>query len=161
MARYSREDWLALGRAALSKTGPAALTVEALTARGGKTRGSFYHHFPAHGDFVAALAADWRRGAGARDAPPPDAEERAIERGLRRLAETAPPVRAEIETADAARLVRLRDAQADPASPAAADYALIAHAVRLGLLANPVAASEQIDGLIRLVDEMIAAHWNE
>ncbi|QIE57069.1 TetR/AcrR family transcriptional regulator [Pikeienuella piscinae] len=160
MARYSRRDWLALGRLALAEAGPAALTVEALTARAGKTRGSFYHHFPTHGDFVAALAAEWRRGLADGNKPhcPYDW---AVERGMRRLAAAAPAARSEVEAADAARIARLRAAQADPASPAATDYAAIAQAVRLGLLADDRADPERIDRLLRLLDEMIAAHWNE
>lgn len=59
-ARFSRTDWLVLGLAALAEQGPAGLTVEALCRRAGKTKGSFYAHFPAIEAYLAALAAHWR-----------------------------------------------------------------------------------------------------
>lgn len=60
MSRFRREDWLALGLAALADAGPEALTVEALCARAQRTRGSFYHHFSTMEAFIAALADFWR-----------------------------------------------------------------------------------------------------
>ena len=58
--RFARKDWLQLGLAALAEAGPAGLTVEALCARAGKTRGSFYSHFAGTEDFLGALAGHWR-----------------------------------------------------------------------------------------------------
>ena len=46
-SRFSRTDWLALGLAALAEDGPLGLTIAALCRRAGKTKGSFYAHFPA------------------------------------------------------------------------------------------------------------------
>lgn len=58
-ARFEREDWIALGASLLARHGPEALTLERLTAAAKKTRGSFYHHFEDHQDFLAALGSDW------------------------------------------------------------------------------------------------------
>jgi AcrR family transcriptional regulator len=58
--RFRRNDWLALGLAALAEHGPAGLTIEALCRRAGKTKGSFYAHFPAIEAYLSALAGHWR-----------------------------------------------------------------------------------------------------
>ncbi len=58
--RFRRADWLALGLSALAEQGPAGLTIEALCRRAGKTKGSFYAHFPAIEAYLAALAGHWR-----------------------------------------------------------------------------------------------------
>ena len=58
--RFARRDWLELGLAALAEAGPAGVTLEALCARAGKTRGSFYAHFAGIEAFLAALAGHWR-----------------------------------------------------------------------------------------------------
>lgn len=103
-ARFSRADWLALGLVALGEQGPAGLTIEALCRRAGKTKGSFYAHFPAIETCLVALAGHWRethtlrlmqeadKGGAARDrlmaldrmALSLDAR---IEQGMRRLAQ--------------------------------------------------------------------------
>ncbi|MFV0475883.1 MAG: helix-turn-helix domain-containing protein [Pikeienuella sp.] len=160
MARMTKEAWLALGREALTEAGPDELTIDALTARAGKTRGSFYHHFRGHDDFLRALAAAWRREVEA-GAPPPDAAALALERGMRRLTRDSAAVAAELDAADATRLDQHRRAQADPESPVAADYAAIARAVRRGLIADASTTPERLARLGRLTDEMIATHWHE
>jgi AcrR family transcriptional regulator len=58
--RFARADWLDLGLEALAEAGPAGVTLEALCARAGKTRGSFYAHFASLPGFLAALAERWR-----------------------------------------------------------------------------------------------------
>ncbi|CAN7407399.1 TetR/AcrR family transcriptional regulator [Bosea sp. LjRoot90] len=58
--RFRRSDWLALGLTALAEQGPAGLTIEALCRRAGKTKGSFYAHFPAIEAYLSALAGHWR-----------------------------------------------------------------------------------------------------
>jgi len=60
LRRFRLGDWLALGLAALAEQGPAGLTIEALCRRAGKTKGSFYAHFPAIEAYLAALAGHWR-----------------------------------------------------------------------------------------------------
>lgn len=58
--RFRRSDWLALGLVALAEQGPSGLTIEALCRRAGKTKGSFYAHFPAIEAYLSALAGHWR-----------------------------------------------------------------------------------------------------
>lgn len=58
--RFRLSDWLALGLTALTEQGPSGLTIEALCRRAGKTKGSFYAHFPAIEAYLAALAGHWR-----------------------------------------------------------------------------------------------------
>lgn len=58
--RFRRDDWLALGLVALAEQGPAGLTIDALCRRAGKTKGSFYAHFPAIEAYLSALAGHWR-----------------------------------------------------------------------------------------------------
>lgn len=61
MARFGKDDWLDLGLKALGEKGPDGLTIDALTARAGKTRGSFYHHFESMDVYRTALGQHWRR----------------------------------------------------------------------------------------------------
>jgi AcrR family transcriptional regulator len=83
MARFAKEDWLELGARLLGDEGPAALTIERMTAAAARTRGSFYHHFKGRDDFLAALMKWWARqavdAAAARFAAAADAA------GLRKL----------------------------------------------------------------------------
>lgn len=58
--RFRLGDWFALGLVALAEQGPAGLTIEALCRRAGKTKGSFYAHFPAIEAYLVALAGHWR-----------------------------------------------------------------------------------------------------
>lgn len=102
--RFSRTDWLALGLAALAEDGPLGLTIEALCRRAGKTKGSFYAHFPALRAFLATLAEHWRESFTLRLIQEADESEAAgarlialdkmalsldfrIEQGMRRLAQ--------------------------------------------------------------------------
>jgi AcrR family transcriptional regulator len=57
--RLAASDWLTIGLAGLRAAGPDALTIDRLTAQAGRTRGSFYHHFASHEEFVRALAERW------------------------------------------------------------------------------------------------------
>lgn len=147
MARLGREDWLALGRAALEEEGPSGLTVEALMRRAGRTRGSFYHHFGSQGAFLHALAAAWAASGG---------EGLAAERGLRRVPEAAEAVAA----ADAARLARFRAALPAP-GPEAEAYAEIALALRLGAVLMPAMNEARLAELQALLAGMVEAHWHE
>lgn len=58
--RYAKSDWLDLGLTALAEGGPAALTIDALCQRAGKTKGSFYAHFVGVEAYLIALAEHWR-----------------------------------------------------------------------------------------------------
>jgi len=55
MARTTREQWLRAGLELLAGAGPGALTLERLTERMGRTKGSFYHHFQGFPAFKTAL----------------------------------------------------------------------------------------------------------
>lgn len=160
MARMGRDHWLALGLSALMEAGPEAMTIEALTARAGKTRGSFYHHFPDRDGFVDGILDLWRRRAMTPSSWPnaaPSDPDLALERAARRMKEAGPIVAA----VDAARLSRLREAQAAPKSPAAADYAELILSVFLGVLASPDINAVRARTLLDLTRDMIAAHWDE
>ena len=58
--RWTRDRWLEFGEARLKEAGPPALGLDALCAAAGRTKGSFYHHFPRTEAFVDALVARWR-----------------------------------------------------------------------------------------------------
>jgi AcrR family transcriptional regulator len=60
-ARSTRQDWLDEGLAVLRTEGDQGLTVEALCARMGRTKGSFYHHFAGRDDFVVRLLEHWEQ----------------------------------------------------------------------------------------------------
>ncbi|MEM9598341.1 MAG: TetR/AcrR family transcriptional regulator [Acidobacteriota bacterium] len=60
-ARSTKGHWLDLGLDVLGRHGEAGLTVDALCAGMGKTKGSFYHHFSGRADFVAQLLEHWER----------------------------------------------------------------------------------------------------
>jgi len=115
--RWSRGDWTELAVEQLKAGGPAALTLESLCAAAGRTRGSFYHHFPTVEAVLIELAQRWRRtetdeiGRIATAEPDP-------RRGLRALARRSQRMdhRLEIgvralgaERADVAQLVREAD----------------------------------------------------
>jgi AcrR family transcriptional regulator len=55
MPRLSQDDWLNEGLRVLAAEGADKLTIDVLTRRLGVTKGSFYHHFSHHQDFVQQL----------------------------------------------------------------------------------------------------------
>lgn len=59
--RFSADDWLDLALTALAQDGPDALKLDAICARAGLTKGSFYHHFDDHTAFLKAVVSLWRR----------------------------------------------------------------------------------------------------
>ena len=61
MKRFSQQDWLDAGLSALSEGGVGAVTIDALCRRVGKTKGSFYSHFPTMSDFIRQLGERWRQ----------------------------------------------------------------------------------------------------
>ena len=110
MSRFKQEDWLTLGAKLLGEEGPAALTIERLTAAASRTRGSFYHHFADRDAFVRAMMERWREreveieGKRYADDPSPQNWRRLMrehaqeidfrfEREVRRLAASEPIVR--------------------------------------------------------------------
>lgn len=63
MARITRRDWIEEGFQVLVEDGDGGLTVDALCARLGRTKGSFYHHFAGRPGYVEALLEEWERQA--------------------------------------------------------------------------------------------------
>ena len=59
--RLSREDWLAQALEELSRHGQGGLTIGALSAALGVSRGSFYWHFKSRDDFVNAMLEYWHQ----------------------------------------------------------------------------------------------------
>lgn len=177
MARMGREDWLVLGLEALSDSGEAAVTLDAITARAGKTKGAFYHHFKDHDDFIDGVMGLWRTRytdalITAAEAAP-DSERGAalnslaamldhrVELAIRRLAVKNAVAADALRRADGARIAYLKSLQADPESDAAADYALIEYSVFIGMQSLMPEAMRTAERLGALTAEMIAAHWNE
>ena len=61
MKRFSQQDWLDAGLSALSEGDVGAVTIDALCRQVGKTKGSFYSHFPTMSDFIRQLGERWRQ----------------------------------------------------------------------------------------------------
>lgn len=59
--RLDKKDWIALGFRQLIGSGINGLTLEALCRTAGRTKGSFYHHFKDHDDFLAELVQAWKQ----------------------------------------------------------------------------------------------------
>lgn len=123
--RFRRDDWLALGLAALAEHGPAGLTIEALCRRADKTKGSFYAHFSAIEAYLCALARHWRETCTLRLMQEADRGEAAhdrlialdrmalaldarIEQGMRRLAQLDAGVAATCAEVDRERIAYLQ-----------------------------------------------------
>lgn len=58
--RFTREDWLEIGLQLLRDSGEQILTLERLCEVASRTKGSFYHHFKNHDDFINALLEYWQ-----------------------------------------------------------------------------------------------------
>lgn len=150
--RFRRTDWLALGLAALAEHGPAGLTIEALCRRAGKTKGSFYAHFPAIEAYLAALAGHWRQThthrlmqEADRTGPAQDrlialdrmalALDFRVEQGMRRLAQLDAGVAATCAEVDRERIGYLEKLHAESgrfAPPEALALARIEYAAYIG-----------------------------
>ena len=61
MSRLSREDWARAALTAIAEGGVSAVSVERLAARLGATKGSFYWHFSAREELVAAALELWEQ----------------------------------------------------------------------------------------------------
>lgn len=53
------DDWLTIGLDQLASVGASGLTIEALCARTGRSKGSFYHHFSDTDAFAHQLMSRW------------------------------------------------------------------------------------------------------
>lgn len=121
MSRFEQSHWIELGKTLLKTEGPAALTIERMTAYAGKTRGSFYHHFKSRDAFLEALIAAWQASSltalaeRLQNAENPEAKravmrgvsvewDGAFERQLRFLAAQEPHVAALLATVDDLRI---------------------------------------------------------
>ena len=60
LTRFTREDWLETGLQLLRESGGRALTLEQLCKVASRTKGSFYHHFKNHDEFINALLEYWQ-----------------------------------------------------------------------------------------------------
>jgi AcrR family transcriptional regulator len=58
-ARLSKEDWLEKSLAILAAKGPSRMRIDEIAGALGVTKGSFYHHFADHGDFVYSIVKHW------------------------------------------------------------------------------------------------------
>jgi AcrR family transcriptional regulator len=117
--RWSGDDWLVFGAERLREGGAEALALDRLCAAAGRTKGSFYHHFPTMGDFTRRVLTCWRdaalaaletwceadRGAPrrARLAALSQAVDDRLEANIRALAAREPAARALVAEVDAAR----------------------------------------------------------
>jgi AcrR family transcriptional regulator len=151
--RFAKADWIAIGLAALRDQGPDALTIERLTATAQRTRGSFYHHFASHENFVRAMADSWlhqstagpiaemQQTADVRRVRAALAEfaaalDHRLERQMRRLGEINPDVHAVVGRSDAMRMAMLAgmfQAEFGLSPGEAQKRAQLQHAVFVGL----------------------------
>jgi AcrR family transcriptional regulator len=116
--RFHREDWLALGLTALAEAGPDGLRLDAICARAGVSKGSFYHHFSDHTAYLEGVVQGWadealraveRNAATISDlhlAP-------ALEEGIRALAPRAPSLTALVAEVEAERIQSLANRYVD------------------------------------------------
>ena len=171
----TREESINHALSALDASGPDALSLAALAARAGVTKGSFYHHFSDQNAFLSAMALRWAERtaeaiAGALSKPPEarapapvaltEALDLRLEAAMRALGAAEPAVAAVIAQADIGRVALLASAQDDPESGAALDYARIEYAAVIGL-AMRAASADEARRLSALMAEMTSAHWNE
>ena len=57
--RFQKRDWLELAHKQIVREGGAGLTIERLCEAAGRTKGSFYHHFKTHDDFITEMMQLW------------------------------------------------------------------------------------------------------
>lgn len=152
--RFTREDWIDLGRERLARAGVEAIKLDAICKASGLTRGSFYHHFSDHEGFLIALSKTWLKTAtkdiAARLDETAGAEDQMealtdaamtidyrLELGIRELARRLPAVQAVVAEADALRLdvlTELYQSRFSLAPEAARDYAYLEYAAFSGLI---------------------------
>lgn len=153
MSRATPDDWLGAGLVLLRDGGHDALTIDALCRALGRTKGSFYHHFPDVSVFSQRLLEHWEKRSTddlitAAEASGPPAERRArlyastrtVESGVERAVQAwalrdpaAREVRARVDARRVAYLAKLR--RAEGATPKLAEQAAqIEYAAFLGAL---------------------------
>ena len=122
--RFSQEDWIVLGLTQLAGHGLGALTVDRLCEAGGRTRGSFYHHFADHQAFIRCMMEYWEKRdtedviADVERTPGDKANaltvlasaiNHRLESRLRRLAQKEPAALEVLQRVDARRIAYLAD----------------------------------------------------
>ena len=160
--RLTRVGWLELGLEALAAHGPAALKLAEICKAAGVTRGSFYHHFTDHGEFLEAMVrhrhaietevlAETLPDGTAADTAMEALTELAmgldyrLELGLRELARVHPPVEAAMAAVDATRVAIMSPIYATIygiSEADARDASLLEYATFLGLMLMDPARSE-------------------
>lgn len=168
----SRERWLHEGLAVLAETGFRGLTIDALSARLGLSKGSFYHHFDGMPGYRRALLdyfeerenRDFIERANAAAEAPGEPRLRQVvadvmaaeggrphlENAVRSWASSDPVAREYLDRIDHARVDFFREQfEAMKLAPdAAADFARIAHLMSLGAAQTlPPLAPPHIVGL--------------
>ncbi len=164
-----------MGLQAVAEDGPAGVTIDALTARAGKTTGSFYAHFQSMKSFFDALGEYWlekhtrqliksvtthstprdRLGHLNRLAFQLDVN---VEQGMRRLAATVEAVSQACEACDRERVAFLAGQYASSGQydeTSASDLARIEYAAFVGLQqTEPYSSPEETMRLYRSFLEM-------
>ncbi|MEO1249544.1 MAG: TetR/AcrR family transcriptional regulator [Pseudomonadota bacterium] len=174
--RLSRADWLEVGLSLLAEEGEQGLTIEALCAAAGRTRGSFYHHFEDQEQFVDALLHHWKQthvdavvaSNGALNDPEAmrtglarmaTCLDNPIEAALRRWSASNPTVRRMIEAVDAERIFLLADIMAATAArdeTECQELALVEYSALIGFhQLFPDATAEMADQITRRVHRLI------
>lgn len=178
--RLTRVGWLQLALRRLTDAGPEALRLDAICAAAGKTKGSFYHHFPDHDAFLLAVTDHWievqtdsltdrfcnetMREADLRVLMQSVLElDMRLEAAIRHLAETHDGVAARVRETDMRRVAISADIYArrfglDP--DRARDLAKVDYGAFLGLsLIDPEMSDEEHLRMYDIFDDMILARY--
>lgn len=126
MARASRETWLAEGLVVLGDSGPAAISVELLSARLGVSKASFHWHFGDREAFLRELVAHWSERARDGDGRHLFTADPKVERAMRAWAVEDPAIADVVRGVDGARLAalaRIYAAAPEPDRAARLEYA--------------------------------------
>ena len=180
--RFQREDWLDLALQELSANGMEALKLEAICATAGLTRGSFYHHFADHAEFLLAVASHWAErqtdtllAAIDQSASPDEISDQLnhlaveidyrLELGIRELARRMSDVSAIVERTDEIRLdfmAGLYKRRFELEDKAAALAAALEYAAFNGkILIDPDIGRDERLALANLFDRMVVCFFSK
>lgn len=180
--RFTREDWIGLGRGRLAGHGPDGVKLDAIRKAARLTRGSFYHHFRDHPSFLVAVAEAWfvtdtqaviaGLDEGESAAANMDVLTSAalridyrLEIGIRELARRLPAVHAIVRKADTCRLDLLTEfyrKRFDLKPEVARSYAFLEYAAFSGLiLLDPAMPVAQQKALATLYATTVSATLRE
>lgn len=167
--RLKYADWLDIGLALLAQAGPDALTIDGVSARANRSKGSFYHHFETIDAYLLALAEAWREKhteaviRRAENAATPEGKldalnvltsvvDQRVEQGFRALATRNPAIADLCHAVDQRRTQFLARLHADAGVPleSALMLARIEYAAFLGLaITEPRSTPEERQALYR------------